>query len=127
MSKTLYRSRSNKMIAGVCGGIGEYFNIDPTIIRILWVLCSFSGVGIIAYLVAAIIIPEDGGNQTVYTDREGSTPKDANLIIGGILVFLGIILIGQHFLRWFDSGIVWSLIFIALGAYIIFRGRRREK
>lgn len=125
MNKTLYRSRSNKMIAGVCGGIGEYFNIDPTIVRILWVLCSFSGIGLLAYLIAAIIIPEEGSSQAEYTERVGSTPKDANLIIGGILVVLGILLIGRHFIRWFDSGIVWSLIFIAAGAYIIFRGRRR--
>lgn len=122
MNRTLYRSSSNKMIAGVCGGIGEYFNIDPTIIRILWVLCSFSGIGIIAYLIALILIPEEGSGQKTYT---GSAPKDASLVIGGILIVLGILLIGRHFIRWFDSALVWSLIFIALGLYIIFRGRRR--
>lgn len=124
MNKTLYRSRSNKMIAGVCGGIGEYFNIDPTIIRILWVLCSFSGIGILAYFVAVIIIPEEGGGAVYHSSGEAS-PKNVNLIIGGILVVLGVILIARHFLRWFDSGIVWSLIFIAAGLYIIYRSGRR--
>ena len=57
--KRLYRSKKNRIIAGVCGGIGEYFNIDPTIIRLLWVLFTLlGGSGIIAYIVAWIIIPE---------------------------------------------------------------------
>lgn len=46
------------MIAGVCGGIGEYLNIDPTVVRLITVLLGFTGTGIIAYLVAAIIMPE---------------------------------------------------------------------
>ena len=48
----------NKMIAGVCAGLAEYLNIDPTIIRLIWALIGLSGAGIVAYLVAAIIIPE---------------------------------------------------------------------
>jgi phage shock protein PspC (stress-responsive transcriptional regulator) len=57
--KKLYRSRKNRIIAGVCGGIGEYFGIDPTIIRLLWVLVTFfGGWGILAYIVFWIIIPE---------------------------------------------------------------------
>ena len=57
MDKKLYRSNINKMLCGVCGGIGEYFNIDPTIIRLIWAIFACSGPGIIAYFVAAIIIP----------------------------------------------------------------------
>ena len=53
--RRLYRSRTNRWIAGVCGGIGEYFNIDPTLIRILAVVIP--GFGWIAYLICAIIIP----------------------------------------------------------------------
>lgn len=56
--KKLYRSRKNKMIAGVCGGLGDYLQIDPTVIRLIWVLLAFSGAGIIAYLIAWIIVPE---------------------------------------------------------------------
>ena len=58
--KRLYLSKKDKMIAGVCGGLGEYFNIDPVIIRLVWVifaLISF-GFGILVYLLAWIIIPE---------------------------------------------------------------------
>jgi len=55
--KRLYRSKTNKIIAGVCGGIGEYLNIDPVIIRILAVVIP--GFGWVAYLVCAILIPQE--------------------------------------------------------------------
>ena len=58
MKKRLYRSENEKMISGVCSGIAEYFDIDPTLIRLAWVLfCALGGSGIIAYIIAAIIIP----------------------------------------------------------------------
>lgn len=56
--KRLYRSRKNRIIAGVCGCIGDYFDIDPVIIRIIWLFFVFSmGVGILVYILAWIIIP----------------------------------------------------------------------
>ncbi len=58
MEKKLYKSNQNKMIDGVCGGIAEYFGIDPTVVRLIWVLFSLmGGSGILAYIIAAIIIP----------------------------------------------------------------------
>ena len=58
-TKKLYRSVKNKVLCGVCGGIGEYFNIDPTLVRLAWVLFScMGGAGIWAYIIAAIIIPK---------------------------------------------------------------------
>lgn len=58
--KRLMKSRENKMICGVCGGIGEYLGVDPTVVRVLWVVFSiFGGAGLLAYILAAIIIPED--------------------------------------------------------------------
>ena len=56
--KRLYRSRESRMLCGVCGGIAEYFNIDPTLIRLLFVLFGLSGSGILAYIIAAIIMPD---------------------------------------------------------------------
>ncbi|HIU02050.1 MAG TPA: PspC domain-containing protein [Candidatus Onthocola gallistercoris] len=59
-SKKLYRSYKNKMICGVCGGIGEYLGVDPTVIRILAVILACAGTaGIVAYIVGAIIIPPE--------------------------------------------------------------------
>lgn len=59
LKKKLYRSDRSKLLCGVCGGIGEYFEIDPTLVRLLWVLLSVWGPGIVAYIVAAIIIPKE--------------------------------------------------------------------
>lgn len=59
MRKRLYRSKRNRMIGGVCGGVGEYFNVDPTFVRLLWVLLTFAyGSGVLVYIIAWIIIPE---------------------------------------------------------------------
>ena len=58
MEKRLYRVEEGKKLAGVCGGVAEYFNIDPTVVRLGWALISaFAGAGIIAYIAAAIIMP----------------------------------------------------------------------
>lgn len=60
MGKKLYKSNKNKMLDGVCGGIAEYFNIDPTLVRLSWVVfCALGGSGVLAYIVAALIIPRD--------------------------------------------------------------------
>ncbi|MGD9100947.1 MAG: PspC domain-containing protein [Anaerolineae bacterium] len=58
--KRLYRSLDERMLAGVCGGIAEYFNVDPTLVRLLFVLFSLAGgPGIVAYIVLAIVVPEE--------------------------------------------------------------------
>ena len=57
--KRLYRSQTNKMVWGVCGGVAEYFGIDPTIIRLIWaVICLGYGAGLLLYIIAAFILPE---------------------------------------------------------------------
>ncbi len=63
MEKKLYRSNTNKKIAGVCSGLAEYLNIDPTIVRLIWALVVlFAGAGLLAYIVCALIIPEKPDN-----------------------------------------------------------------
>lgn len=58
MNQRLYKSNKNKMVDGVCGGIAEYFDIDPTLVRLGWVLfCAVGGSGFLLYIIAAIIIP----------------------------------------------------------------------
>jgi phage shock protein C len=58
--KRLYRSRDERMVAGVCGGIGEYLNVDPTIIRLIFVALGFTSIGtwLLIYAVLAIIVPD---------------------------------------------------------------------
>ena len=60
MEKRLYKSNKNKVLCGVCGGIAEYFNVDPTLVRLGWsVFCALGGSGLLAYIIAAVIIPND--------------------------------------------------------------------
>ena len=60
MNKKLYRSTKDKVLAGVCGGLGEYFDVDPTLVRLVCgLLCLYAGTGRLAYVVAACIIPVD--------------------------------------------------------------------
>jgi phage shock protein C len=57
-SKKLYRSQKEKMVAGVCGGLGEYLDLDPTLIRIIWVVITLmGGAGLLAYLIMWIVVP----------------------------------------------------------------------
>ena len=63
MQKKLYRSSTDKKLAGVCGGIAKYLNMDPTVIRVLWAIISlFAFIGVAAYIVCALLIPEEPGN-----------------------------------------------------------------
>lgn len=55
--KRIYKSKYDKMICGVCGGVANYFGVDPTLVRLLFILLGCTGSGILAYLVAAVIIP----------------------------------------------------------------------
>ena len=60
MQKKLYKSNSDKKIAGVCGGVAKYLNIDVTIIRLIWaLLVVFAGTGVLAYIVCALVIPDE--------------------------------------------------------------------
>ena len=63
MEKRLYKSRDQKMLGGVCGGFAEYFDVDPTIVRLILVaFCAFGGSGVLAYLIAWIIMPDAPDN-----------------------------------------------------------------
>lgn len=71
--KKLYRSRNNRMIAGVCAGLAEYFNVDPTIIRLIFVLVGLAGgPGLILYIIMAIVVPE----EPIGFDGSGKSKND---------------------------------------------------
>ena len=73
--KKLYKSAKNKVISGVCGGLGEYFNVDPTLVRLAVVALSvFAGGGLLAYIVALIIIPDAPKDS----EQPQSAPADQN-------------------------------------------------
>ena len=59
MNKRLYRAREGKMLAGVCAGLAKYFDVDPTVIRVIWALIAATGSGVLAYIICALVIPEE--------------------------------------------------------------------
>lgn len=66
MQKKLYRSKTDKQVAGVCGGLAEYLKIDSSIVRIIWALIALTaGVGVLLYIVCALVIPERPDNDIV--------------------------------------------------------------
>jgi phage shock protein C len=105
MEKKLYRSSNDKVLAGVCGGIGEYFVVDSVIIRLLWVVFTLmGGAGLIAYIIAAIIVPanpsgysagdsyarsEDPGSGSGARRSGGNSSRNTSLVLGAALVLFG--------------------------------------
>lgn len=88
--KRIYRSRVDRMLGGVCAGFAEYFNIDPNVLRVLWVIAAFfGGFGILAYIVSWIIVPENP-NQSEQTKNTKNKPQNSALIWGVILIFAGL-------------------------------------
>jgi phage shock protein C len=66
-SKTLYRTHQGRMVAGVCSGLGEYFGVDPNLIRVIFLVLTVftAGVGVLIYLLAWIVIPEEGEKSSI--------------------------------------------------------------
>ncbi|SCG83058.1 phage shock protein C [Proteiniborus sp. DW1] len=139
MSRQLYRSQENKVIGGVCGGLADYLDVDPVIIRLVCVLLFFTkAIGIIAYIVCMIIIPEapysyynrkettfDGGYTSEYTYDNNPTNRDEknNMILGIGLIALGTFIFAKKFLYWLDFVNFGGIILVLAGLYIIVNGR----
>jgi len=144
MEKRLFRSRKDKMIAGVCGGLGEYFKIDPVLIRLVFVILAFiNAIGIIAYILLWIIVPMEGRakelGEVVKENVEEMSQKAKNLgkevgveIAGGeerrnrlffgfVIILTGLLLLLANFnvIYWSAIGKLWPLILILLGFYLI--------
>ncbi|MBD3275768.1 MAG: PspC domain-containing protein, partial [Candidatus Marinimicrobia bacterium] len=100
--KRLYKSRKDRVIAGVCGGVGEYFEIDPVLIRIIWALLAIlGGSGIIAYIIGMIIIPErpkeDIPDDFEVEEERKNNRKTSQTVWGIILIGIGLIVLFQQF------------------------------
>lgn len=84
MTKRLYRSSKDRVLLGVCGGVGEYFNVDPVLIRVVWVLSAFAGgAGILVYIIAAVIMPvkaEDYGVRSYEAKAEPESPAKEDVV-----------------------------------------------
>jgi phage shock protein PspC (stress-responsive transcriptional regulator) len=131
--RKLFRSQENRMIGGVCGGMAEYFNIDPNLMRLLFVVLTFlGGSGILIYIASLIIIPNNP-DQTVQEKRE-SVIKDKPLFWGSLLVVIGLFLLSRqlglfysfHFwqIPWQS---VWAVILIGVGAVLLFNKSKSKR
>ncbi len=136
----LYRSSTDKIISGVCGGLGEYFKIDPVIIRLIWVVSVLvGGFGILAYIIAAIIIPlepydPEKKQRKPAESSVNATPGIFPLIIGIFLLAIGVAALGNnlgwHMFSWAKlSRLFWIFfptVFIILGILLILRGMQAK-
>ncbi len=140
--RKLTRSDKDKVIAGVCGGLGEYFSVDPTIIRIVFAIVGLSGgVGILAYLVFWVIIPVEGKDdeigerareageemkdvaQSLADDIRTARPSNRRALFGLIVIAVGLValfnsIFPHHWVRW---DIVWAGAIILVGVALIVR------
>ena len=122
----LFRSKANRLVGGVCGGIAEYLRIDPFIVRIGWVFITlFAGAGIIAYIAALIIVPENP-NQEYSAKKIKKSSDNAKLWGTLLIIFGGVLLLKQtgilsHFHFWsFPWQAVMAVLLIGFGIYIIY-------
>jgi len=140
MTKRLYRSRTEKMIAGVAGGFAQYLDIDPVFIRLAFVcLIFFHGAGIIIYFVSALIIPKEeieGTEPTVEEKQINEQERKAKKIerkvnrdkyIGAILIIFGLLFLADNLFIDVNFENVFPLGLIGIGAWMVFNTFKKEK
>ena len=124
LDNRLHKSTKDKIISGVCGGLGEYFRIDSSIIRIIWAVTAFAyGTGILLYIVAAVIFPSEEYEKGAGDDSSDNIPSgDNSKLIGVILIISGLLFLLGQFTPFLDSKYVWPVLLIVLGLVVIVRG-----
>jgi phage shock protein C len=132
MNKRLYRSRADRKIAGVCSGLAEYFDIDPTLVRIAAiVLIFFHGLGLLAYIIAWIAMPKrplviiDGAIVNEQPPVTKGASKGA-FILGTVLILIGLLFLIEKFYWWFDFGLVVAIALVLLGISLLVRPGKGE-
>jgi len=150
MSGRLERSRTNRVISGVCGGIAEYLDIDATFVRVVMVILAFPfGIGVLIYFVLLFLMPNPGEatpfvrstatDQTVAVDPANPvTPAAPRIVdpmvverrrngIGLLLVAVGVVFLlgNMGAFRFVDWHYVWPLVLIALGVYLVAQRTRQ--
>lgn len=133
----LTRNESDRMIAGICGGIAAYMELDSVLVRALFVLLLFaSGIGFPIYMILWLIMPTDAtvsesGNSVIQKnidDLSQTISKSVNNTgnpgtIGGLLILFGVFFLLRQFgiVSWLHGGVFWPLVIIGFGAYLLLR------
>lgn len=153
MNGRLYRSETDKMIGGVCGGLGRHLDIDPVLVRLFFVLLALAnGIGVLLYIGLWIVMPSgvdvardaDGRGLAVQDEGGGSGEQERRVvpaeprsernpqsatIIGAALILVGLLVmlnnLGFSWLRWLNFDVLWPLLLVVAGAALIWR-RVRE-
>jgi len=133
--KKITRSHEDRVIAGVCGGFADYFNIDATIIRLIWIFITiFGGIGILAYIFSVILIPENDKKE-IKPETEDDDKDEKLVIWGAIIIIVGILLFFRHrpivgmFWHTFTANwinIVFAIALIAIGIYVIINRNKED-
>ena len=144
-NKKLYRNNDDSIIAGVCGGLADYFEIDVTLVRVIFVLLLIGGgSGFLIYLVLWLITPMKGGDETDFKEEAGEllektakktktmakeikkeikvSKRHSGSIFGLILMVLGVLILIEKIVPiYINWDYVWPIILVVLGAYLVFR------
>ncbi|MEU4421510.1 PspC domain-containing protein [Actinoplanes sp. NPDC024001] len=123
--RQLRRSHTDRVLGGVCGGLGRYFGVDPVLLRIAAVaLALATGVAALAYIIAWIAIPEDSGELS-----SGVSPSSSGTLswyVGLVLITLGGVLLLRLAMPWFDVSLAWPLLIIVTGIIVLISATRRR-
>jgi phage shock protein PspC (stress-responsive transcriptional regulator) len=146
-NKRLYRSQKNSVIAGVCGGLADYFNVDPILIRGLFIVAILAGGGgVLVYIVLWIITPVEAGvfsrpveNKSAtneesvkeefkseYMEEQKKPKNDGSLWGGIILIALGAMFLVDRFIKDIDFGDLWPLILVVVGVILISKSIQKK-
>ena len=129
MEKRLYRSETNKVITGVCGGLGDYFDIDPVLVRVIAVILALAHqVTIVAYIVAWMFVPKRESLVETPATAEPAKPDSSwrKYLPGLVLIGIGAVLLIRESFYWFDWSEFWPVILILAGLALIFRRNRKR-
>jgi phage shock protein C len=150
MNRRLYRSRRDSVLGGVAGGVADYLDVDPSIVRIIWVVLAAvtGGLFLVLYIVMWFVVPEGPSEAGVAvgsapTSQPGSAPSSAPLwqpsaermrragsggavILGLALVAVGVWFLVDEYLPDFDRDLIWPIALVALGAALLVISLRRS-
>jgi phage shock protein C len=124
----LYRSRSDRMVAGVAGGVAQYLNLDPVLVRVGFIFLILApGVGLLAYILAAIVIPLRPEGETEPEITGNVEPHRAREFAGYFLAGIGLLILAGNMglFRFHQWEGFWPLVLIGLGVFLLMRNRNQ--